>query len=226
MTNNKHLIWISLFWGSLWGLAEATLGHILHQLQIPGIAGYVMFPVGIFFMLMAFRYSDQSSAIFLTALVAANIKLIDLWLPSSSLFTVINPAVAILCESLAVACFFQLKDFKKILSRLDYLLGMSIMWRVFYGMAVLTLGSAFPVSNFIGLGGTYIMSFFLLESAANAALIYGLYHINKCLIHSLFTFFSASEKNEFHSLHPLLRHPVLHTIPLLVVAIAVEFFLF
>jgi hypothetical protein len=113
MMNKKHLVWIPLFWGSLWGLVEATLGHVLHRIPIPGIAGAVMFPIGVFFMIQAYRNSGKIPVIFLTALVAANIKLIDLFLPARSPLAAINPAIAILCESYIVGLFFMLKDFKK-----------------------------------------------------------------------------------------------------------------
>ena len=117
VTNKRQLIWIPLFWGSLWGLAEATLGHVLHQIPIPGIAGYVMFPIGAFFMVQAFNHSGKLSAIPLTALMAAHIKLIDLILPARSPFVVINPVVAILCESLVIVLFLRFSDPWKILSR-------------------------------------------------------------------------------------------------------------
>jgi hypothetical protein len=117
VTNKRQLIWIPLFWGSLWGLAEATLGHVLHHIPIPGIAGYVMFPIGVFFMVQALNHSGKLSAIHLTALVAAQIKLLDLVLPARSPFAVINPAVAILCESFVLGLFLRFSYPRKILGR-------------------------------------------------------------------------------------------------------------
>lgn len=152
MTDKRQLFWISLFWGSLWGLAEATLGHTLHQIPLPGLAGYVMFPVGTFFMVMASRHSGRSSAIFLTALVAANIKLLDLLLPAQNPIAVVNPAVAILCESFAVGLLFQLRDFEKILSRMDYLLGMAFVWRVCWPFRREPGGSLMKTESIGGIG--------------------------------------------------------------------------
>jgi len=93
---------IALFWGALWGLSESTLGHILHLVRIPGLAGFVMFPVGIFFMLKAYRDSKSLSVVFSTAVVAATIKLSDLLLPGIYTLDVLRPAIAIITESLAV----------------------------------------------------------------------------------------------------------------------------
>jgi hypothetical protein len=176
MTNQRQFIRIPLLWGSLWGLAEATLGHFLHWMSIPGIAGFVMFPIGVFFLVQAFRQSGKLQVIFLTSLVAANIKLIDLFLPAQSPFAVINPAIAILCESLAVGLFFSLKDFKRVLSRLDVILGMALVWRLFYGIMTLSLGFILPVHNFTELGSAHIFRFFLLDSSANAILICALFY--------------------------------------------------
>ena len=93
----------SLLWGALWGLSEAILGHILHAVRIPGLAGFVMFPIGMFFMLKAYRDSKSLRVIFTTAVVAAAIKLSDLLLPGTNSLDVIRPAMAILTESLAVS---------------------------------------------------------------------------------------------------------------------------
>jgi hypothetical protein len=225
MTNQKQLVWIPLFWGSIWGLAEATLGHILHWMPIPGIAGYVMFPIGMFFLVQAFRHSGKLSIIFLTALVAANIKLIDFFLPVQSPFAVINPAVAILCESLAVGLFFWLKDFRIALFRLDVILGMALVWRLFYGVTILLLGFIFPVHNFTGLGSAHIFRFFLLESSVNAILIYALFHKYYFPIPTGYFLFPTTRIKESSFSHQILKHPALITVPIFVVAIAVEFFL-
>jgi hypothetical protein len=91
-----------MFWGALWGLSEATLGHILHIVRIPGLAGFVMFPVGIFFMLKAYQDSKNLRVIFSTAVVAAAIKLSNLLLPGTYALDVLKPAMAIMTESLAV----------------------------------------------------------------------------------------------------------------------------
>jgi hypothetical protein len=98
----SHDFLIALFWGSLWGMAEATLGHILHLLRIPGLAGFVMFPVGVFFMIKAYQDSSNLSMILATSMVAATIKLSNMLFPGISPLDVLRPAIAIICESLVV----------------------------------------------------------------------------------------------------------------------------
>jgi hypothetical protein len=97
-----HSFFIVLFWGSLWGLAEATLGHILHLLRIPGLAGFVMFPVGVFFMLKAYRDTWNLNTILATSIVAATFKLSNMLFPGTTPMDVFKPALAIICESLVV----------------------------------------------------------------------------------------------------------------------------
>jgi hypothetical protein len=112
---------IVLFWGTLWGLSEATLGHLLHIVRIPGLAGLVMFPVGIFFMLKTYQNSKSFRAIFATAVVSATIKLSDLFLPGTFALDVLRPAFAILAESLAVIALLSLVE-SRIIQRLPKLL--------------------------------------------------------------------------------------------------------
>ena len=176
MTDKKQLVWLPIFCGSLWGLAEATVGHLLHRTLIPGIAGSVMFPIGLVFMVMAFKHSGKLSFIFLTALVAANIKMVDLLFPAHSLFMVINPAIAIICESLVVMLVFSFTGVKQSLSRLDYIWGMAFVWRLVYGVGTFTLGTIFHSYSFFNEANINIIQFFIIDSFINAILIYIFYH--------------------------------------------------
>jgi len=97
----------TLFWGSIWGIWEATAGYIIHLTHIPGLPGFVMFPAAFYFMSRAFVRSGKQEVIFLTACVAAGFKLLDLFIPGQNIQGVVNPAQAILLESLAVAGFYS-----------------------------------------------------------------------------------------------------------------------
>ena len=93
-------------WGSLWGLWEATVGHLVHLIKIPGLAGFIMFPAAFFFMSRAFARSGRAESIFLAACVAAGFKLFDLFIPGTIVQAAVNPAQAILLEALAVTGFY------------------------------------------------------------------------------------------------------------------------
>ncbi len=102
LTPYRSWVGSALFFGAIWGFAEATAGHILHLMKIPGLPGMVMFPVGIYFMLKAFHASGKIKATWLTASTASAIKLTDLAVSMSNPEAALNPAAAILCEALIV----------------------------------------------------------------------------------------------------------------------------
>ncbi|MDD3094619.1 MAG: hypothetical protein WC372_06420 [Candidatus Neomarinimicrobiota bacterium] len=109
MNENKRFLSSVLLFGALWGLAEATLGYLLHFLPC-GFAGLVMFPIGFYMMYNAYRLSGRHSAMLAVALIAALIKTIDLALPLTNIMSVLNPASSILIEGLVVfgaARFFE-----------------------------------------------------------------------------------------------------------------------
>jgi len=93
----------ALFWGSVWGLWEATAGHAVHLLRFPGLAGAVMLPAAVLFMSRAFAASGREETIFLAGCTAAGLKLLDLLIPGHDLLSILNPAQFILLEALAVA---------------------------------------------------------------------------------------------------------------------------
>lgn len=91
-----------LYYGSLWGIAEATLGYVLHAAELFSfikISGSIMFPIGVLCMHKAFTKTNKTHAIMLTSLVAALIKSINIIIPNA---TVVNPVMAILLQGLAV----------------------------------------------------------------------------------------------------------------------------
>jgi len=97
----------ALFWGSIWGIWEATAGYFIHLTHIPGLPGFVMFPAAFYFMSRAFVRSGKHETIFLAACVASGLKLLDLFIPGQNIQGVVNPAQAILLESLAVVGFYS-----------------------------------------------------------------------------------------------------------------------
>ena len=104
--------WTTTFlWGSIWGAAEATLGYLLHL--IPGIAGSIMFPIGLFCIHRAVLSTNTARAIPFVTLFAASFKLLDLLLPSWHIGSVINPAMAIILEGLTVSIFLYLMKHSK-----------------------------------------------------------------------------------------------------------------
>nr|QCB64990.1 hypothetical protein [uncultured bacterium] len=98
---------VILFWASIWGIAEATLGWILHMSHTPGV-GYILFPIALLCMTSAISQTGKTRSAVYVALGAAVIKLSDLFLLGGCpFFYVTNPAVYIALEGVATAIFFQ-----------------------------------------------------------------------------------------------------------------------
>jgi len=171
----KKYLTLILFWGSIWGLAEATIGYLLHFLAIavPGLPGFLMFPIAFYFMNRAYRSSGQVSAIFMVAVIAAAIKLMDFLLPVYSAIRIINPSISILMEGLAVALVYQV--FKTQLQNLSYLpsLYMGVVWRTLF-LVYLAIISIFGLPAALVTDGMVIsLRFVVVESLINSLFIYG-----------------------------------------------------
>jgi hypothetical protein len=93
----------ALLWGSVWGLAEATLGHLLHVAHVPGLPGLLMVPAAVAIMGRTAVRSRSAGAVFLAGAVAASFKLLDLLVPGTDLPVLSRPIQAILLEALAGA---------------------------------------------------------------------------------------------------------------------------
>ena len=100
----------ALFWGSVWGLAEATLGHLLHLARVPGLPGLVMVPVAVAVMGRVAVRSRSAGAVFLAGVVAASFKLLDLFVPGTDVLALSRPIQAILLEALAGAVWIKLAN--------------------------------------------------------------------------------------------------------------------
>lgn len=95
-----HLFSI-VFWGSLWGIFEATAGYALHLLPLK-LGSYIWFPAAYFFMDRAYNATGRQATVVWVALLSAAIKLVNLLTPIRADY-VINPAVSIVLESMVMA---------------------------------------------------------------------------------------------------------------------------
>jgi len=137
MNHNRFRISTIIFWGAVWGLAEATLGYVLHLL--PGlVSGAVMFPVGLFCMTRAASQS-RASDVFGVALIAAAIKSINLLFPQLTPASTIHPMIAILLQSAFGYALIQ--GLKKSYSPFLLVPAAVVGWRIaFIGVQVLSAG--------------------------------------------------------------------------------------
>jgi hypothetical protein len=107
------VIQTALLWGAVWGLGEATLGHLLHLARVPGLPGLVMAPFAVLVMGRAAARSRSASAVFLAGVVAAGSKLFDLLVPGTDFLAIANPMQAILLEALAGTCWIAFEKSRR-----------------------------------------------------------------------------------------------------------------
>ena len=161
--NNKKLIMQVLFYGSLWGLLEATIGYVLHF--VPAlIAGSIMFPIASIILYKAYNSTKSKMSLFYIGLVASAIKGVNLFLPQFTIFKTINPMMSIILESLVVVLVVSMLVSEKPVLKYTALPIASLVWRfAFIGWGGLvfvvngfqaTLISEFSfMFNFLVLGG-------------------------------------------------------------------------
>jgi len=177
---NKKAIQI-VYWGSLWGIAEATLGYVLHMaaIQIPGVPGFVMFPVAFYFMRKSYLASGKADAVFQVALVAALIKCCDFLITGNIPIRILNPALSILLEGLAVALVFAYAERRKTDVGFASVFSMGVLWRAVF-LFYLYLISLIDLPAALVTDGLLVsLRFLLLESFMNAFLMFAYLKIEK-----------------------------------------------
>ncbi len=162
-----------LLWGALWGLAEATLGFALHKaaVALPGLPGFLMFPVAAFFLERTVRTAGNASAALGASAVAAVVKLTGLAVPGADPIRVLNPALSILFEGLAVAALFAV--FARA-GREPGLLGAfaaAVAWRGAFCLHLWLLAAFALPAGLVTSGAATLLRFLVGESLANALLI-------------------------------------------------------
>ncbi len=166
---------VILFWGSLWGITEATLGFVLHlfSMALPGLPGLLMFPIAFIFMNKVYDSTHDPKSILHIAVIAALIKLTDLAFGGIIPIYIINPALSLLMEGGAVAIVYTsiIHHNRSIRLRESFLMG--ILWRgIFLGYMWVISKYSLP-AGLVTNGWGVILRFLVLESFFNALLIQG-----------------------------------------------------
>jgi hypothetical protein len=162
-----------LYWGALWGIAEATLGYVLHiaAAAIPGLPGFIMFPAAFFFMNKAYRIDDETKNILIVTGIAAMIKLSGLLVPGNLSILVLNPVLSILMEGLAVFLVMGWAKSNSLQARLVTGFTAGVLWRFIFLLYMLLLAEFKLPAGLVTSGLSVSMRFLFLESVINAILI-------------------------------------------------------
>jgi len=131
-----------LFWGVIWGAFEATAGFLLHLLPF-SIGAYVWFPAAYFFLDRAYRKTGRRSAVVYTGMLAAGLKLLNLFSQVRTDY-VINPAASIVLEALAMAFALSLawRPRRAIAAICFEVFAVNTLWRLLYIAYIGTLAPA------------------------------------------------------------------------------------
>lgn len=167
----KYLLAVT-FWGAVWGIFEATIGYLLHLLPV-SIGWAVWYPAACFFMANVYRKTRDEGAIVLTGTLASSIKLLNLLLPVR-IDRVINPAISILFEALAMAAIiFIVKKLKKrTFTVIAFsVLGMNILWRTLYGLYLLLLAPAWIRDISVISDAELFIDFFAQQMLSTSAIL-------------------------------------------------------
>ena len=169
----KHIC-IIVFYGAIWGLVEATLGHALHILPVK-IGWMLWFPIAFSFMKTVYLKTGKHWSVIITALITANIKLVDLF-TSVRIDYVINPAVSIVLESIAVYTIFRVVSSYGINKSSIILINTG--WRILYMLYVLFLPEYLikisPISSCQS-----FLNFFFIENIVTSIFIYAIEKIRE-----------------------------------------------
>lgn len=172
----KKQISAIIFWGALWGLEEATLGHLLHITAL-NIGWFFWFPLAYFFMDMVYKQTGKLNSILFTSMVAAVIKLVNLFMTGNPVI-VICPAISILLEGISLFAVLKLFDWKKQLQkyRLIEIVSVSLLWRILFLVALFAIPvwimPAYPFKDALAL-----LKFLLYEGLINSLFIYAAFKL-------------------------------------------------
>lgn len=167
--------------GAMWGFAEATVGFLLHALPrlfaMPNMAGAIMFPLALLFMIGAIRATGRPSAAIGAATVAAAIKASSVALPMVRFVFVRNPSLAILAEGAVVTIaaaagvvpFIRRDEDRPNVVRIAAAaLGIAVGWRAMFLLVNVALGIS---GGIISKPMPVLIRFVTLDSLWNMALI-------------------------------------------------------
>jgi hypothetical protein len=158
-----------LFWGSCWGLLEVTLGYVIHRfaIAIPGLPGFVMFPAAFWLIQKAVDSSGRKDIILKMTVIAASLKLLDFLIPGSDPIRIINPALSILMEGLAVMMIMNAKAKPNLISYFN----MGFLWRGLFLIYMVGLSWFDLPAGLVTSGLEVTLKFLVVESAVNALIM-------------------------------------------------------
>jgi len=166
----KKTGWMLLFWGSIWGISEATFGYLNHIVFafLPGLPGLLMFPIAFAWMKQGYNATGKISSVLWMACIAASVKLVDLWVPGNALYLIVNPAVSLVLEGLAFACVISIRKNDSFHFGWLSCFSMGVIWRACFLLYMFSVAYVGQPAGLVTSGLAVALRFLLLESFINA----------------------------------------------------------
>lgn len=173
----KEHITAIIFFGSVWGIIEASVGYLLHWLPVSiYISGTVLFPIVGYILYRAYAITKSKSSLLAIGIVAAVIKAVNFFMPFGSPFKIINPMLSIILESLMVVLVISLVNKDDLMSKIKAMLIASIGWRVLYlaydGIQYLATGYVSAYLETFTATINFALVFALISAAIGVGILY------------------------------------------------------
>jgi hypothetical protein len=171
--NNKTVLFSVIFFGSIWGILEATLGYALHFLPVL-ISGSIMFPIAATIMVMTFHQTKSRSAMIYVALIAASIKSVNFFMPGLLPIKTYNPMISIMLQSLVIYAVLPMVEKKSFAVQMLGLGIVSLSWRALFIMniAINNVLTGFMFNQLAS--SSTIISFIVISGLIEMAILIGL----------------------------------------------------
>lgn len=186
MKEKFKLLSIIIFFGALWGIAEASIGYLLHI--IPGlslyVSGAIMFSFASIILYKAYQKTHSRMSLLYIGIVAAAIKAVDFFLPFTNPFKIINPMLSIIFEALALFAVITMLSREDLKSKATALMIGSLAWRVLF---FAYMGTQYLSSGFVYLqtAGQYL-EFFVVYALLSAAIALAFVYLDQLLVKRAF----------------------------------------
>ena len=137
------ILFISLFFGAIWGIVEATLGTILHLpfFEAAGIytkSSVIIVPIALALMAVCYKKTNSFLSILLMGLVAATIKL-SVGFVIGFIDRVYFPAIYIVVEALMMGAMLKVFHNEKVLTLKTF--GIAFLANTLYQFSYLVISS-------------------------------------------------------------------------------------
>lgn len=167
--NLRKNLCIVVFWGSLWGIVEATLGYLLHRMNL-NVGWCIWFPLAFYFLNKIYEKTGKAWCVLYGGFVAAMIKLADVFI-EPSFVKVVNPSASIIFEAASLLILYKIMEKRDKKVGVFCIAGVNVAWRalfltyvfLFMPKAVIAVSQLRALNPFL--------QFMLVESAVNTIII-------------------------------------------------------